>query len=962
MSPTLLGVVGCFNGDDTCITRQVVFDGLIQGLTYGLLALGIVLVFRSTKVINFAVGNLGLPGAVLFALLHYNYGLPLFLALVIALLAGALLGGIVELAVIRRLFTSPRVVVLMATVGVAQLMQAIVAAMPDVDTSAGGYPLAISGQWEPFGIRVSGADISVLIVVPLVAIGLGWALSRTMVGRTVAASASNPSLSRLCGINPKLVSTLVWLIAGLLATITMVLLGGLLRRVTGLETLGSLTLTRALAAAVIAGMRSFPRAALAGLGIGVLESTIRFNFLFEPGLTDFILLVAVLVAVYFQSRRADQEGAVSFIPKSRPVPDRLRSLWYVRHIGKIAGALALAATIVLPLVMDVPNSRLFLYSTIVGFAIAATSVTVITGWSGQISLAQMTFAGFGALLAAAFSRGLEMDVGWRSVRILDFQLKPVSFLAALLLATLVTAVLATLVGVGALRVRGLLLAISTFALAVAGTQYLYDRPLLSNGQASVILERGSILGVDLSSQRAYFYFVVGGLAITMLILSRLRKAGVGRRLIAVRDNPDCAAAYTIDPSRTKLTAFTVAGGIAGLAGAMLGGLFQNIIIEDNNFLVDDSLNAVAMVVIGGLGTIAGPVLGALWIEGLPAFWPDNELVPLLSSSIGMLLILLYFPGGLSQVVLRGREVAFEWLDARLDNESEPPKRQSSPPAMLQKAGDLPDVVLRAQGVAVSYDGIKAVDGVSIEVARDEMVGLIGTNGAGKSSLLNAIGGYVPASGTIEVLGQDVSRLRPHRRAEVGLGRTFQSANLFPELTVRETVQVALEARRRAGIVRTALHLDGRVERAQRSEAAELIDFLGLGRYAESYVADLSTGTRRIVGLANLLAVDAKVLCLDEPTAGVAQREAEAFGPLLVRIRRELGASMVIVEHDMPLIMSISDRIYCLESGTVIAEGEPDAVRNDPQVVASYLGTDERAIDRSDSGQERDVEAELEGGP
>ena len=253
-----------------------------------------------------------------------------------------------------------------------------------------------------------------------------------------------------------------------------------------------------------------------------------------------------------------------------------------------------------------------------------------------------------------------------------------------------------------------------------------------------------------------------------------------------------------------------------------------------------------------------------------------------------------------------------------------------------------------EGVSVAFGGNRAVSDVSLTVGRDEIVGLIGTNGAGKSTLMNAIGGFVPSSGRVELLGEDVSTSSPVSRAAAGLGRTFQAATHFPELTVRQTVQVALEARRRSSFLRTALFLDGPVERRQRAEADELIAFLGLGRYADAYISDLSTGTRRIVELAGLLAVDAKVLCLDEPTAGVAQRESEAFGPLIQEIRRELSASVLIIEHDMPLIMSISERVYCLESGTVIAEGEPDAVRNDPLVIASYLGTDIRAIDRSDS--------------
>jgi ABC-type branched-subunit amino acid transport system ATPase component len=243
-----------------------------------------------------------------------------------------------------------------------------------------------------------------------------------------------------------------------------------------------------------------------------------------------------------------------------------------------------------------------------------------------------------------------------------------------------------------------------------------------------------------------------------------------------------------------------------------------------------------------------------------------------------------------------------------------------------------------------------VDRVAIVAHPGEVVGLIGTNGAGKSTLMNAIGGFAPAEGVVEMLGTDVSGHSASARARVGLGRTFQAARLFPELTVRETVQVALEARGRTGLLSTALFLpsSSRAERAMASDASDLIDFLGLGRYADGFVAELSTGTRRIVELAGLLALDAQILCLDEPTAGVAQRETEAFGPLLKQIQQELHATMIVIEHDMPMIMALSDRVYCLEAGQVIAEGSPDEVRNNPLVVASYLGTDTRAIDRSDS--------------
>ena len=368
------------------------------------------------------------------------------------------------------------------------------------------------------------------------------------------------------------------------------------------------------------------------------------------------------------------------------------------------------------------------------------------------------------------------------------------------------------------------------------------------------------------------------------------------------------------------------------------------------FLVTDSLALVALVVIGGIASPMGAVLGSLWIIGLPAFFPDNTLVPLLTSSLGLLILLLYFPGGLMQIAYSARDALFAWAASK--REAPPTERTTATPPVLVRSARPPIVedvpALEVSGIKVRFGGVVAVDDASLRVGDDEIVGLIGTNGAGKSTLMNAIGGFVPCAGTVRIHGDDVSSTGAARRARLGLGRTFQAALLFPELTVRETVEVALEARGRTGLLSTALFLPRSFtrERQRRAEADDLIGFLGLGRYASNRIADLSTGTRRIVEMAGLLALDARVLCLDEPTAGVAQRETEAFGPLIKEIRRELGAAMLVIEHDMPLIMSISDRVYCLEIGRVIAEGDPVTVRNDPKVIASYLGVDERAIARS----------------
>jgi ABC-type branched-subunit amino acid transport system ATPase component len=249
---------------------------------------------------------------------------------------------------------------------------------------------------------------------------------------------------------------------------------------------------------------------------------------------------------------------------------------------------------------------------------------------------------------------------------------------------------------------------------------------------------------------------------------------------------------------------------------------------------------------------------------------------------------------------------------------------------------------------VRFGGRFAVNGVSLDVRPGEVVGLIGTNGAGKTTLMNAVSGFVRSTGRIELFGERIDRMASHRRARLGMGRAFQNARIFGGLTARETIMVALEARERSLLLPSMLAIPPSVfaERRKRRQAEEIITYLGLGRYADSLVSELSTGTRRIVEFGALLALDTRLMLLDEPTAGVAQRETEAFGPLIKAIQQDLGSSILIIEHDMPMVMSISDRIYCLEAGTVIAEGTPAEVRANPAVIASYLGTDERAIRRS----------------
>ena len=261
-----------------------------------------------------------------------------------------------------------------------------------------------------------------------------------------------------------------------------------------------------------------------------------------------------------------------------------------------------------------------------------------------------------------------------------------------------------------------------------------------------------------------------------------------------------------------------------------------------------------------------------------------------------------------------------------------------------------DAAMQAVGVSRSFGGIRAVDRATLHVDPGEILGIIGPNGAGKTTLFDLLSGFVPVDeGTITLSGHDVTGLDAAGRARRGLGRSFQDARLFPSLTVDEALAVSLErwVGSRSAVV-AALHLpmafDSEV--AVRKRVAELVELLGLGAYRSKFVSELSTGTRRIVDLAGLLAHRPSVILLDEPSSGIAQREVEALAPLLERIRGETGASLIVIEHDMPLLRQVSDRLVAMDQGAVIATGRPDDVLADPLVVESYLGPDDTAVNRS----------------
>src|SRR5438067_738731 len=349
-----------------------------------------------------------------------------------------------------------------------------------------------------------------------------------------------------------------------------------------------------------------------------------------------------------------------------------------------------------------------------------------------------------------------------------------SFGVAVAYSVVAGVVAALVVGFPALRVRGMALAVITLLFAVASREWIFTHHFFVGHSAVVVVPRGKFLGIDFHAQRTYYFLCLIALIGCVLAVSRLRATGIGRSIIAARDNDQAAASFTVSPTFAKLVAFALAGGFAALAGALLAGL--RVQFGPEAFGPEVSLQVIAMTIIGGLGSVGGAVLGALYVIGLPALFNNNQTIALATSGIGLLVLLLFQPGGLVEFVYRLRDRLLTFTEPRLVATPAPERapvstvlERATPPVALPEG--VP--VLAVSGVTVRFGGRVALDHVSIEVSPGEVVGLIGSNGAGKSTLMNVISGFVtPAHGQVEMFGRDVTHDAPHERAALGVGRVF----------------------------------------------------------------------------------------------------------------------------------------------------------------------------------------------
>jgi ABC-type branched-subunit amino acid transport system ATPase component/ABC-type branched-subunit amino acid transport system permease subunit len=919
------------------VPLPVLVLGAIIGMTYGLLAVGLVLVYRTNRIINFAHGEIGAFGAAVFGTAVLRWHIPYYLALPIAFGAAGGMAALAEVAVVRRLRNAPRLMSIVATLGVGQFLVFFSSAF---NSQAGAGALFPSPpglpEFDLGALRLTQAYTGMLIFGPIVVIGLAVFLRRSRYGLAIRCASANPEAARMSGIFAGRMSSLAWALAGMVSAFTAILVLPS-RGLTSGESFGPSLLLRALTGAVIARMNNLPVALFAGVGLGMIEQVLLWNYP-RAGFVEVALFVIIVAALMLQrgvGGRDEEKGSWAAVQGWRPLPEVVAKLREVRVLGWLIAGIALAAGLLLPLV--VTNASAVILTGIMAFSIVGLSVGVVTGLGGQLSLGQFAIGAIGAVISFKVSS----RVG--------------AFPLAFLYAGLGAAAVSVLIGLPALRIKGLLLTVTTLGFTLAAVSWLLQQPwALGNG---VDPGRPIVNGAALDTGKRYYYFVLVVLVLMFILARNIKRGGLARRLVAVRDNEDNARAFTIPAQLVKLEGFLLAGFIAGIGGASYGHMLSRIGVS--SFPIQNSIDVVVMTVIGGMSLLVGPLLGALYLIGIPQFLP-LDAAGLAATRFGALILILYLPGGLAQGLepLRTRYAAWAArrhgidivaaAEASIDTGGELAGREgltaiATPAHVLRPRGS---VLLEAIELRKRFGGVAAVDDVSLDVRVGEVVGLIGPNGAGKTTTFELLGGFTRADGGRVIFnGEDVSSLSPEQRGRRGLIRSFQDAALFPTMTVLDAARLSFERVSPTSFFGSVLGLRGG-ERDKDRRARELVAAMGLDAYRNKQIQELSTGTRRITEIACLIALQPTMLLLDEPSSGIAQRETEALGHLLREIKEQLNLTLLVIEHDIPLIMSLSDRVVAMDAGRVIATGTPDEVKVNPLVVEAYLGGSVAAISRS----------------
>ncbi|GAB3447621.1 branched-chain amino acid ABC transporter ATP-binding protein/permease [Actinophytocola sediminis] len=548
------------------------------------------------------------------------------------------------------------------------------------------------------------------------------------------------------------------------------------------------------------------------------------------------------------------------------------------------------------------------------FALLAIGLGLAMGLGGQINLAQVAFFGVSSYAVAI----LTTRAGF-------------GFWTAAVLALLATAMIGIFVGIPALRMQSHYLGIVTLGLALAFTNWVTNSTITGGADGISGVPVPPLFGIDLSSEYLYYYLELIVFGLALAFAGFVSHTGLGRRLRAMRDDSLAAGAVGAPVPLLRMAAFVLASLYGGVAGVLYAGLIRYVAPE--TFSIANMFLLLAMVIIGGRQSILGCVVGAVALSLLREVLIDFSVYAQLGFGVVVVLMVVFAPTGLAGIPARVRQLVRRKRDSDQRATLRPFRPAEATEADREGAG------LEISGISKQFRGLKALIDVSMSVGGGEIRGVVGPNGSGKTTLFNIVSGiYSVSAGSASVDGRVVTGRRPYQLSRVGLARTFQNLRLFGRMTVRDNVLVALDRSSMTAVWRYLLWPVGiwRAERALRGRADELLDQFGLTDFADAAPTSLPYGIQRRLEIARAMATQPRLLLLDEPAAGLNGQEVGQLAEI-VRSIRDSGVTVVLIEHNMGLVMSLCDRVTVFASGRVIAEGTPAEVAVRPEVIEAYLG-------------------------
>jgi ABC-type branched-subunit amino acid transport system ATPase component/branched-subunit amino acid ABC-type transport system permease component len=912
--------------------------GMATGGFYTMNALGFVVVYRSSRIINFAGVGTAMVGGYLQWQLADQWGWPTIVSVIVAVGASAAVSLLIYVLAIRPLNRASTLTKVIATLAVlVSLQEALIlifGGLPKLPTA-----ILSTTAVNLDGIKVGENSLIILAVSGLLTLGLWAFYRRSRFGIAVSALAEAPDALATLGWNIERLRAANWAIAGALAGLAGVGLGPILQLTPGVFTD---LLVPTLAGALIAGLASFPLTLLGCLAVGAAQAEaaryISFNGAGDA--VPFLLIIIVLgvrgqglpLRSYVQERMARAGSG-----QIRPV-----------RLALICAGVAVAGVLV--------SDSWVIGATLSALtAIVLLSQVVITGYAGQLSLAQLPLAGVGGLVAANLAASAHLP-----------------FIVSLVVGMLSVIPISLMVGLPSLRARGVSLAIATLGFGVAINSTVLTSSSLTGGFEGLTLPSPNIFGFSIDPTfhpHRYFFVVAVVFTLIAFAVTNVRRGRTGRRLIAVRTNERAAEALGIGVTGVKLYAFVLAGVIAAAAGILMA--FSQSVPQFTGFDPLTGLTTLLGGVLGGIGYIGGTAIGGMTnTSGLPSAilypWVGNavwwtELLPLLT---GVLVVaqLIANPDGIADVIAHGRATRRRRRRGRfavpraLLRRVSPDHRRAATASRLRShyreelaAVDMsrrrPEGKrLVARDVRVAFGGVVAVDGVDLSVDPGEVLAIIGPNGAGKTTLMDAITGFVGMSGVVELAGRRIDRQSPSRRARAGIARSFQSLELFEDMTVMDNLRCAADEKDVTSLVLDLAHpARGGVTPA----TVAAIRAFGLEDKLDRLPTELGYGDRRLVAIARAVAGEPSVLLLDEPAAGLSEVERVEVARIIKIVAKEWKLAVLLIEHDVELIQRVADRAVVLDFGRPICSGTPAKVLADPAVVQAYLGEEPTHEDGSD---------------